>query len=100
MADATLSCEAMSLSFGSPVQIAWVTRRLDTTEKALTGLLGVKKWVRLPEVHFAPDTCSYHGAPADFVASISLSYLGGIQLELIEPVRGPNIYSDVLQSSG
>ena len=45
----------MSLSFGSPVQIAWVTHDLDATETALTGLLGVKKWVRLPEVHFAPD---------------------------------------------
>ena len=38
--------------------------------------------------------------PADFVASISLSYLGDMQLELIEPVRGPNIYSDFLRDSG
>ena len=90
----------MSLSFGSPVQIAWVTPDLDATETALTGLLGVKKWIRLPEVHFAPDTCSYLGRPADFVASISLSYLGDMQLELIEPVRGPNIYSDFLRDGG
>ncbi|MDT7770020.1 MAG: hypothetical protein QOI30_3030, partial [Mycobacterium sp.] len=80
----------MSLSFGSPVQVAWVTNDLGATEMALTGLLGVKKWIRLPDVHFAPDTCSYLGRPADFVASISLSYLGDMQLELIEPVRGPN----------
>jgi hypothetical protein len=98
--DAGLFCEAMSHSFGSPVQTAWVTHTLDTTEKALTGLLGVKKWVRLADVHFAPDACSYRGAPADFVASISLSYLGDMQLELIEPVSGPNIYSDFLQDSG
>ncbi len=90
----------MSLSVGSPVQIAWVTADLDGTEKALTGLLGVKKWFRMPEVHFAPDSCSYHGEPADFVASISLSYLGDMQLELIEPVRGPNIYSDFLRDHG
>jgi Glyoxalase/Bleomycin resistance protein/Dioxygenase superfamily len=87
----------MSPSFGSPVQVAWVTNDLNATEMALTGLLGVKKWVRLPDVHFAPDTCSYLGNPADFVASISLSYLGDMQLELIEPVRGPNIYSDFLR---
>jgi catechol 2,3-dioxygenase-like lactoylglutathione lyase family enzyme len=90
----------MSLSVGSPVQIAWVTYDLDATEAALTGLLGVKKWVRLPDVHFAPDTCSYLGRPADFVASISLSYLGDMQLELIAPVRGPNVYSDFLRDSG
>ena len=28
----------------TPVQIAWVTRDLDATEKALTSLLGAKKW--------------------------------------------------------
>jgi catechol 2,3-dioxygenase-like lactoylglutathione lyase family enzyme len=90
----------MSLFVGSPVQIAWVTHDLDATEMALTGLLGVKKWVRIPEVHFAPDTCSYLGRPADFIASISLSYLGDMQLELIAPVRGPNIYSDFLRDNG
>jgi len=90
----------MSLSFGSPVQVAWVTRDVDATETALTSLLGVKKWVRLPGVHFAPDSCSYLGSPADFVANISLSYLGDMQLELIEPVRGPNIYSDFLRDNG
>lgn len=90
----------MSQYAESPVQIAWVTHDLDATETALTGLLGVKKWVRMPEVHFAPDACSYYGKPADFVASISLSYLGDMQLELIQPVRGPNIYSDFLRDSG
>ena len=90
----------MTSPAGSPVQIAWVTGDLDATEKALTGLLGVRKWVRMPHVHFAPDSCSYHGEPADFVANISLSYLGDMQLELIEPVRGPNIYSDFLRDSG
>src|SRR6201993_4716561 len=90
----------MSLFVGSPVQIAWVTHDLDATETALTGLLGVKKWVRLPDVHFAPDACSYLGRPADFVASISLSYLGDMQLELIAPVRGPSIYSDFLRDHG
>src|ERR1700749_3735513 len=85
---------------GAPTQIAWVTHDLDATETALTGLLGVRKWVRIPDVHFAPDTCSYLGRPADFVASISLSYLGDMQLELIAPVRGPSIYSDFLRDHG
>jgi hypothetical protein len=89
----------MSSSFGSLVQVAWVTRDLDGTESALTCLLGVKKWVRLPAVHFGPQACSYRGAPADFTASISLSYLGDMQLELIQPLDGPNIYSDFLRDN-
>lgn len=90
----------MTVPVQSPTQIAWVTSDLAATETALTGLLGVRKWVRIPDVHFAPQTCSYRGEPADFVASISLSYLGDMQLELIQPVRGENIYSDFLRESG
>ena len=83
------------------VQIAWVTADLTATETALTNLLGVRKWTRLPEVHFAPDTCTYHGRPVDFVAGISLSYAQDMQLELIEPGRGDaNIYSDFLRDNG
>ena len=55
----------------TPVQIAWVTRDLGTTEVALTNLLGAKKWVRMPDVHFGPHTCSYRGQPADFVAHVT-----------------------------
>jgi catechol 2,3-dioxygenase-like lactoylglutathione lyase family enzyme len=84
----------------TPVQIAWVTRDLDATEKALTTLLGAKKWIRVPDVHFAPDTCSFRGQPADFTAHISFSYAGDTQLELIAPVSGESVYSEFLDSSG
>ena len=84
----------------TPVQIAWVTRDVDATEQALTTLLGAKRWVRMPGVHFAPDACTYRGEPADFVADISLSYAGDTQLELIAPVSGRSIYTDFLDTSG
>ena len=84
----------------TPVQIAWVTRDLDATERALTTLLGAKKWVRMPGVHFGPDTCTFRGRPADFVADISLSYAGDAQLELIAPVTGQNIYTEFLDRAG
>ncbi|WP_199256034.1 VOC family protein [Mycolicibacterium mengxianglii] len=91
----------MSAPVQTAVQIAWVTTDLAATETALKNLLGVRKWVRIPEVHFGPDTNTYRGRPADFVASISLSYLQDMQLELIEPVRGTaNIYTDFLRERG
>ena len=88
------------MSAQTPVQIAWVTRELDATEKALTVLLGAKKWVRMPGVHFGPDSCTFRGKPADFVADISLSYAGDTQLELIAPVTGESIYSEFLDRAG
>jgi hypothetical protein len=84
----------------TPVQIAWVTPDLDATEKALTTLLGAKKWIRMPGVHFGPDACTYRGRPADFVADISLSYAGDTQLELIAPVKGESIYTEFLDRVG
>lgn len=84
----------------TPVQIAWVTRDLDGTERTLTALLGARSWVRMPGVHFGPDSCEYRGAPADFVADISLSYAGDTQLELISPVRGDSIYTEFLDAAG
>jgi catechol 2,3-dioxygenase-like lactoylglutathione lyase family enzyme len=77
-----------------------VTRDLDATEAALTSLLGAKKWIRMPDVHFAPDSCTHRGAPADFVAHISLSYAGDTQLELIQPVSGISLYSEFVEQSG
>jgi len=84
----------------TPVQIAWVTRDLDATENALTTLLGAKKWIRMPAVHFGPETCTYRGKPADFVADIALSYAGDTQLELIAPVTGESIYTEFLDTVG
>jgi catechol 2,3-dioxygenase-like lactoylglutathione lyase family enzyme len=84
----------------TPVQIAWVTRDLDATENALTSLLGAKKWIRLPGVHFGPDACTFRGRPADFIADIALSYAGDMQLELIAPVTGESIYTEFLDTAG
>jgi hypothetical protein len=82
------------------VQIAWVTQHLDTTEDALSGLLGARKWIRLSDVHFGPDSCKYRGRPADFGADIALSYAGDVQLELIAPVTGESIYTEFLERGG
>jgi Glyoxalase/Bleomycin resistance protein/Dioxygenase superfamily len=84
----------------TPVQIAWVTRDLTATEAALTSLLSARKWIRMPGVHFSPDTCTYRGHPADFVADIAFSYAGDTQLELIAPVTGHSVYSEFLDRCG
>jgi len=84
----------------TPVQIAWVTTDLEATERALTTLLGARKWIRVPEVHFGPDACVYRGQPADFTAHISFSYAGDTQLELIAPVTGDSVYSEFLDRAG
>ena len=84
----------------TPVQIAWVTHDLDATETVLSGLMGTRTWVRMPDVRFTPDACVHRGEPADFVAHISFSYAGDTQLEVIAPVSGVSVYSEFLEHSG
>ena len=84
----------------TPVQIAWVTNDLTATETTLSALLGVPRWFRMAGVHFAPDTCTYRGEPADCVADISLSYAGDMQLEVIAPTWGDSVYSEFLERCG
>ena len=83
----------------TPVQIAWVTRDLDATEKALTSLLGAKKWIRMPGVHFAPRHVHLSRRPADFVADIS-SVMPGTSTRIHRTGAGESIYTEYLDSAG
>jgi len=90
----------MTIAHGPIVQTAWVTEKIDVTETFFTEHFGVRNWTRLRDIPFGPDSCTYRGKPADFSAHISLSYLGDMQLELIQPIWGANIYTDFLDTRG
>jgi hypothetical protein len=90
----------MTVCAGPIIQTAWVVPDVGATEAYLTSLTGVKHWTRLPDIRFGPDTCTYRGAPADFTAHISMSYVGEMQLEVIQPVTGESIYSEFLSRTG
>ncbi|WP_460717820.1 VOC family protein [Nocardia heshunensis] len=90
----------MSAANGPVTQIAWVVEDIEAGEKFLGPLLGARKWMRMPEVRFGPETTRYRGAAADFTAHISLSYAGDMQLELIQPVAGESIYTEFLERGG
>lgn len=84
--------------YGAITQVAWVTDDIDATERLLNRF-GAGAWTRLPDIEFGP-TCEYRGTPADFTAHISLTYLGDMQLELIQPRRGVSVYSEFLERNG
>ncbi|WP_067687557.1 VOC family protein [Nocardia jejuensis] len=90
----------MSVAGGPVTQIAWVVTDIGASEEFLGAMLGVRTWMRMPEVHFGPENCTYRGEPADFTAHVSLGYQGETQLELIEPVRGDSIYTEFLARGG
>ncbi len=74
-------------------QVAYVVRDLAAAEAWFQKLLGVPTWVRMENVAFAAD-CSYRGRPSDSAAHLSIGYLRGTQIELIEPTRGESLDSE------
>jgi catechol 2,3-dioxygenase-like lactoylglutathione lyase family enzyme len=90
----------MPISAGPIIQTAWVVEDITRSEQFFVDHFGVRKWIRIPDVHFGPDTCTYRGAPADFVAHVAMAYIGDMQLELIQPVSGDSIYTEFLERSG
>lgn len=80
---------------GQLVQVCVVTR--DYRSK-IEGMLrtGIGPWSVFT---FSPDTCTdltYRGASAELIFKVCVAEAAGMRWEIIEPVSGPNIYSDFL----
>ncbi len=80
-------------------QVAYVVRDMAAGEQWFQRILGVPSFFRMENVEIG-EGCSYRGQPADSAAHLSLGYLGDIQVELIEPIRGPSPYTEFLENKG
>ena len=80
-------------------QLGYVVRDREAAEEWFQQILGVPSFFRMDNVTFGPN-CSYRGRPADSVANVSLGYLRDTQIELIESVRGPSLYTEFLDQKG
>lgn len=89
-----------TIASGPVTQIAWVTADIEATEKFLSTGFGAGTWTRMNDIRFAPEDCTLRGEPADFTIHVSLTYVGDLQLEVIQPVAGDSIYSEFLAANG
>lgn len=81
-------------------QIGCVVHDIAEAEKQYAAIFGVRAWTRFQDVSFSPERTTYRGAPVDCAIDVSLGYAGEQQVELIQPVRGRNIYTEFLERSG
>lgn len=83
-------------------QIALVVRDVDATMKYWWEVLGIGPWdVR----HFTPQTVrDFHvdgkRVEEDFDFICAVCWVGEVQFELVQPIKGPNIYWEHLQTKG
>jgi methylmalonyl-CoA/ethylmalonyl-CoA epimerase len=83
-------------------QIAWVTRDLEKSMKAWVDNLQVGPWTVLT---FTEKTLKYLEVDGQRVTEpfkflIGISWIGEVQVELIQPVYGPTIYEAFIQKHG
>lgn len=78
-------------------QVAYIVPEIAEAEDWFRRVMGVPRFLRLPNVVLG-ETCRYRGEPADAEVHLSLGYAGDTQIELIESVRGPSIYSEFIEA--
>jgi methylmalonyl-CoA/ethylmalonyl-CoA epimerase len=83
-------------------QIAWVTRDLEKSMKAWVENLKIGPWTVLTFTDQSLKYLKVNGKPVTepFKFLIGISWIGDMQLELIEPVYGPTIYEAFIQKHG
>ena len=83
-------------------QIAWVTSDLDRSLKAWVEHLKVGPWRVYRFTDASVKGLKVAGLPVDepFEFRIAISYIGDMEVELIQPVHGPTIYQRFIDEKG
>lgn len=88
--------------FRNVVQVGMVVSDLDQTLEKFQSLLGIRPFrtVEYPPVGEEGCLREYRGKSGDFTARFCFFNLGGIELEVIQPLTGDSIWSDFLRDHG
>jgi len=85
---------------GDIIQVAHVVRDLDRTMRYYWETFGIGPW----EVYtFAPPAVrnsTYRGRPSDHTFLLAVTWRGGAQFELMQPLTGRSIYDECLETKG
>jgi len=96
-----MSEEAPLISGADLDQIGIVVKDLHGFTRQLTQLFGIGpfKVFEWPLEGVDPKA-TYHGQPGHFRLLLAFATVGKIQLEIVQPLEGENIYSDFLREHG
>jgi methylmalonyl-CoA/ethylmalonyl-CoA epimerase len=82
------------------IQIAQVVKDIDYTMKKYHEILNIGPW----DVYtFAPPAlreCTFKGKPSDATWVLALTWVGDMQLELMQPLSGESVYTHFLDKKG
>ncbi len=87
--------------FRNPIQIGVLVHDLDAYLTKLQDVFGMGPW-RIAEYPPADEIPfrEYHGKEGNFTAKFCFFHLGNIELEVIQPISGDNIWDDFISKHG
>lgn len=92
--------EVLSL-FGEGVwQVAQVVPDLESAIDGYRRNFGVGPWTVYTYKRPFVKEMTYRGQPGNFESRLALARVGPMQLELIQPLKGPSIYLDFVEEHG
>lgn len=101
MSDQTVQPGGVANVLGFPIkQVAMVVRDLDAAVRAYWKRFGVGPWTSYTLEPPKLKNMTYHGEPAEFSLRHALAWSGDVQLELVQPLEGPSIFTDHLDAHG
>lgn len=88
--------------FRNPIQIGILVDDLDVYLKNLEEIVGMGPWriATFPPEGNEDVYREYHGERADFSAKFCFFHLGNIEIEVIQPLEGKNIWRDWIDKHG
>lgn len=88
--------------FTDLAQVGVVVKDLDRAVKFLSEVFGLGPFqtMTIPLEDGLERTYTYHGQPAEFTYRLALGTVGPVELEIVQPLAGENIYSDFLEEHG
>ena len=81
-------------------QIALVVEDLDEAVENYSTLLGIGPWEFYTYGKPLVKEMTYRGKPGDYRMRLAVAPMGPLQIELIQPLEGENIYSDFVSEHG
>jgi catechol 2,3-dioxygenase-like lactoylglutathione lyase family enzyme len=81
-------------------QVAYVVKDLDKAVKHWADDLGIGPWTVYTLKSPGLKNCVYKGQATDFGIRHAMAFSGNLQFELVEPLHGPSILRDQLDSTG
>jgi len=85
---------------GKLTQVAVVVRDIEEAAERWARLLGVPKPQVIETEEWERTRMAYRGSPSRGRAKLAFFNLGGVTLELIEPIGGPSTWSEFLGEQG